>query len=1037
MKTKINWIKVLIFSFLVGAVIWAGKGIFKYSVFTTHDLDHHLARAFDAVVTIKEGQFPLRWAGSLNYFCGVPIYNFFYPLIYYLFVGINLLTNNIIFTLKIIDFLSLLLGTLFFYLWIKVETKKELPAIGGALTYLYAPYRFLLIFVRGSPEFLAYAILPIVLYFYSKLFNSDGKKFIVYAFLASFFGAILSISHNFTVMFLMPIILAFIIIKIYINNTLGVYKMEFKKNLWIIFSFLSSFGMGSFFIGPALLEKKFTKIGQTFIEWRDHFPTLGQLFKMKWNYFYSAPGTFNDGMSFMLGYAQWLILGISIIFIVYQLFKSKFKLWKFFKENIFIIFFFVLSVFTIYLILPWSIPVWERLKPLQEIQFSWRLLGIAVFTISALFSFLLAKINSKFIYLVIFAVVSALTIIGTRNFMLPQPVSSEDLYKYYDFEKLHYHRYSTTTLGDDVVAPGSPGACWFDVPLIATDKERLDFSVIEKGNTYGFVRFSLPQKPIGTKLIMGLGYFPGNYNFVVNGVKTNYSNCDGRACFPVNSLRSGENTISWKVGQSPIESFFNYFTLTFFAIWLAILLVQFAGTSKDKNKNFYTVLLILVFGIFMFFRSHNLNGRIIFGWDQERDATTAISILVGKLTLLGPRVQGPTGFFLPPYFFYLITPFYKFVSNNPVAIINFVIFWSILFFTISYLVISKIFNKWTALVFLSLWAVNPLAIAMDTIAWNPIVIPTFFLVLIYQYYLCLKDVNKSKIFLLGLIFGFGVSFHTQFIFTFLLFTPLIIEIFKRKNFLVFGHLILGSVIPFIPILLFDLRHNFLNIKQLLGYSLNGGALENRALPVWANVSSFVTGLHATPAIGLIFYTLILIGLLLVISKIKDEIQKKIFVGLTYVWGFSLPLFYIILKNPSEYYYNYLFVIAFILVAYIATIKKYFGIILISIAVLFFSLKSIPLLHDSKFSLKEKTEAVVFVKQVTQKGTPFNISFDVPANEDSGFRYLLNYYDVKYSGDPRDSLIEFVIPPNRKPTAFVFGSIGIYIPESWIQDNWLK
>ncbi|MEK7470717.1 MAG: 6-pyruvoyl-tetrahydropterin synthase-related protein, partial [Patescibacteria group bacterium] len=451
MIKRINWIKVLIFAFLVGAVIWAGKGIFKYSVFTTHDLDHHLARAFDAVVTIKEGQFPLRWAGSLNYFCGVPIYNFFYPLIYYLFIGINFLTKNIIFTLKIIDFLSLLFGTIFFYLWIRVETKKELPAIGGALTYLYAPYRFLLIFVRGSPEFLAYAILPIVLYFYSLLFNSDGKKFTVYAFLASILGALLTISHNFTVMFLMPIILAFLIIKIYI------YKLELKKILWIAFSFLSTFGMGSFFIGPALLEQKFTKIGQTFLEWRDHFPTLEQLFKMKWNYFYSSPGTFNDGMSFMLGYAQWLILGISIIFIIYQLFKSKFKLWKFFKENIFILFFFVLSVFTIYLILPWSRPIWEKISPLQEIQFSWRLLGIVVFTISSLFSFLLAKINSKFIYLCIFAGVSALTIVGTRNFMLPQPVSSQDLYRYDDFEKLHPHRYSTTTLGDDVVAKGASG----------------------------------------------------------------------------------------------------------------------------------------------------------------------------------------------------------------------------------------------------------------------------------------------------------------------------------------------------------------------------------------------------------------------------------------------------------------------------------------------------------------------------------------------------------------------------------------------------
>jgi uncharacterized membrane protein len=247
---KKNWIskawpfglKILIFVFLVSAVIWAGKGIFKYSIFSTHDGDHHIARAFDVIQTFKEGEFPLRWAGSLNYFCGAPIYNFFYPLIYYLVVLVNFFTKNVILTLKIIDFASLLLGTIFFYFWIREETKKELSAIGGALTYLYAPYRFSLIFVRGSPEFLAYAILPVVLYLYSLCFNSNGKKSVVYAFLASVIGAILTISHNFTVMFLMPLILAYLVIKIYIH------RPDLKKIIWIAFSFLGAFGMGSFFI---------------------------------------------------------------------------------------------------------------------------------------------------------------------------------------------------------------------------------------------------------------------------------------------------------------------------------------------------------------------------------------------------------------------------------------------------------------------------------------------------------------------------------------------------------------------------------------------------------------------------------------------------------------------------------------------------------------------------------------------------------------------------------------------------------------------
>jgi hypothetical protein len=1027
-----KWLQILILIFLVGAVVWAGKGIFKYNVFSTHDGDHHIARVYDVIKTITEGQFPLRWAGSLNYFCGVPIYNFYYPLIYYLAAGINLFTKNVIFTLKIIEFASLLFGTIFFYLWIKSETKKELSAIGGALTYLYAPYRFSLILVRGSPEYLAYAVLPIVLYFYSLCFNSTGKKSVFYAFIASILGALLTISHNFTVMFLVPIILLYLIIKIIS------LKLDIKKIGWLALSFIGAFGMGSFFIGPALLEQKYTKIGQGFLEWQQHFPELWQLIRSKWGYFYSAPGTVNDGMSFMLGYAQWIILIVALIFIVYQVFKNKFKFWKVISENIYIIFFFLASVLSIYLMLPISIPVWDKIRILQEIQFPWRILGIAVFTTSALFSFLLAKINSKIVYIGIFIGIGGLTVVGTRNFMLPQPVSVQDLYKYNDFEKLHQERYSTTTLGDEVIDPNAKNACWYDTPLVSTEKEKISDTIVERGNTYGSVKFDFPKGSNGKNLIMGLGYFPGNYNFTLNGEsKIQYSDCGGRVCLPTSELRNGQNIISWRVGQSPIESFFNYVTLGFFILWLIILFIRMSEIYKDKHKVFHFILVLLIFGAFLFFRFYNLSGRVLFGWDQERDALATANILAGKLTLLGPRVQGPTGFFLPPYFFYLLTPFYALVKGSPVAIINFIVFWSTLFFTTSYLIISKIFNKWVAFLFLALWTVNPLAVSMDTIAWNPVVIPTLFIVFIYLYYLCLKTAKNSNIFLLGLIFGLGVSFHTQFIFTSLLLTPLLIDLIKNKKFSLFGYLITGVIVPFLPILFFDLRHNFLNIKQLFDYSLNSGLVENRALVVWGNVVSFATGLHPTAILGLVFYVFISLGLLFTISKITDDVRKKIFMGLTCVWIFSVPLFYVILKNPSEYYFNYLLVIAILAVAYLVSMKKVVSVIVLILIIPYFSWKSLPLLSNAHLSLGEKINSVLFLKDVTENGSAFNISFDVPFNEDAGFRYLLNYYKVRYSGNSKDPLIEFVIPYQKRPETFTVGQIGIYIPSGWLENNWLK
>lgn len=1039
------WVKVLIFAILIGATIWAGKGIFKYSIFSTHDGDHHIARIFDAVASFKEGEFPLRWAGSLNYSCGVPIFNFYYPFIYYLAVLGNLVFKDVIFTLKIINFLALLIGTFGFYLWAKEETGKSFPAIAGALVYLFAPYKFLLTFVRGSPEYLAYAILPIVLFLYAKVFNSKdlpagkaGNKFVLYAFFASVMGAVLTISHNFTVMFLMPIILLYLVVKIIL------LKLDLKKIGWLALSFVGSFGMGSFFIGPAILEQKYTQIGANFIMWRDHFPELWQIWNSKWEYFYSSSGTINDHMSFMLGYAQWLILGIAGVFLVYRLFKTNLRVGVFIKENIWILIFFLGTLFTLYLILPWSIPVWEKLPLLQEIQFSWRLLGVAVFTLAALFVFVLDKMKSKYLVIGLAVGVSLFAVVAERNHLLPQPISVEDVYRYDDFEKLHPHRYSTTTLGDEIIAPTAEKACWFDTPVVATNnkKDMIDYKVVDKGNTYGNVKFENNSMLKGDKLVLGLSYFPGIFKIGVNGGVTDYSDCGGLICFGTDKLGSGANFLSWKVGESQTELFFDWLTIGFFVLWIVLLFVRFSGIYKDKKKTTLFLLILLIFGVFMFFRTYNINGRVGIGWDQERDARAAINILSGHFTLLGPRVQGPMGFFLPPYFFYLLAPFYAITHLSAYATTFFIGFWSMLFFTFAYLILSKVFNNKIALIFLALWAVNPLAVSIDTIAWNPVIIPLFILVIIYLVHSYFMNRRIRDLFLIGLVFGVGASFHTQFLFVSFLLAPVVIDVIKNtgvrtgKKTVCLTRMAAGFFIPFLPILLFDLRHNFLNTKLIFGF-LGTMNQVNRVLPVWDNAVSFMLGIDPVRIASVGIYFLGSILLFWLGRTVKDKIQRKIFNGLGIMWVAPLPVFHFLVKNPSEYYFNCMLVIAMLLVAYILSLRKIAGIAILFILVVYFSWRSSPLQRSARYNLRQKDSVVLFLQEVTKDASPFNVSFDVPANEDTGFRYLLDYHGVKYSGSSKDPLIEFVIPSNKRPVSFVFGDIGVFFPPDWLKDNWVK
>jgi len=115
--------------------------------------------------------------------------------------------------------------------------------------------------------------------------------------------------------------------------------------------------------------------------------------------------------------------------------------------------------------------------------------------------------------------------------------------------------------------------------------------------------------------------------------------------------------------------------------------------------------------------------------------------------------------------------------------------------------------------------------------------------------------------------------------------------------------------------------------------------------------------------------------------------------------------------------------------------KRFGLFALILIMLYFGVCSLPLLRDVSLSLREKDRAVGLLKEITKNSSPFNISFDVPFNEDTGFRYLLKFHKVGHSGSANDPLIEFVIPRQKRVTTFSFGQLGIYVPPVWLKNNW--
>ena len=149
--------------------LFALKDLSKPGFYTSHDGETHTARIAQYYVALKDGQIPPRFAGSFYNGFGSPIFVYIYPVPYITGAILHGLGFSFINSFKIIMAFSFIFSQLFTYVWLYELFKDKKAALIGALCYGWVPYRFLLIYVRGSiSEVLAYTFLPLVLFYLTK-----------------------------------------------------------------------------------------------------------------------------------------------------------------------------------------------------------------------------------------------------------------------------------------------------------------------------------------------------------------------------------------------------------------------------------------------------------------------------------------------------------------------------------------------------------------------------------------------------------------------------------------------------------------------------------------------------------------------------------------------------------------------------------------------------------------------------------------------------------------------------------------------------
>lgn len=364
---------------------------FHTSFFHVHDFTH-AARIAEMARALEEGQFPVRWSANFGYGFGMPLFNFYAPLPYFIGALFFKMGFSVITSIKLLCLSINLITLIGSYLL----GRKMLGRSGALLltaAYTLAPYRAVNLFVRGAfSEVFAMAFLPLVLFAIIAYVKNQNKKYLLLLLIAIF---AITLSHNLTAMIFLPTAALFTFLYLCYQGKLNL--------LWSIAGqFLLALSLSAFYMVPAFMEKDLTIINKIFsgyFHYSHHFLYIRQFFQDNWQYGGSAWGP-NDDVSFFLGMGQLLSLGFLAVFALHQLIKNH----KTFIKNQLFFYSFVFSAL-FFLSLLMSVMkskfAWDRIGLLQYIQFPWRFLSIAslfLAVLTALSTYLLSNKKLRLFY---------------------------------------------------------------------------------------------------------------------------------------------------------------------------------------------------------------------------------------------------------------------------------------------------------------------------------------------------------------------------------------------------------------------------------------------------------------------------------------------------------------------------------------------------------------------------------------------------------------------------------------------------------------
>lgn len=294
--------------------------------------------------------------------------------------------------------------------------------------------------------------------------------------------------------------------------------------------------------------------------------------------------------------------------------------------------------------------------------------------------------------------------------------------------------------------------------------------------------------------------------------------------------------------------------------------------------------IVLSFRLFQSFNFHP---------DFARDAYDILTIIQGKMTLIGPKLSFG-GIYSGPYYYYLLAPIFFLTSGNLDSLLAFNLFLFILGTAFFYYLLSRKYGHTMSIFGGLVLGLLPVYVVGARGPWNASTYLPFLLLYLSLIFFVNHENRRLLLALTGFLGGMVASIHLVTLPVLAIGMIYLFAVLKRKTDFIF--FLCGFSLAFAPLLLFEAKHGFVMTKNTFLVGSYKSFMDN------ANIPNAESG-KANP-----FQNLLFLG-----DKIKEQLALSPFVYLAVMaWFFG----------KSKFRERYLSIASFAIMVFFAVVLRY-------------------------------------------------------------------------------------------------------------------